>query len=68
MPFHLAEPWGPDTYRQATVVSTHATVGAAFAKLDRIAEKLQRDGAPERYLEIYVVNEAREPVARPQSS
>ena len=58
----------PDTYRQATVVSTHATLQAEYAELDRIAEKLQRDGAPEGNLEIYVVNEDREPVERPGSS
>ena len=38
--FHLVQPWGDDTYRQATVVSTHATVAAAYAELDRIGEKL----------------------------
>ena len=61
MPFHLVQPWGRDTYRQATVVSNHATVGDAYAELDRIAAKLARDHAPEGYLEIYVVDDEQEP-------
>ena len=34
--FHLVQPWGDDTYRQATIVSIHATVAKAYAALDRI--------------------------------
>ena len=44
MPLYLVQPWGRDQYRQATVSSIHYTV--ADAKLDAIAEKLPRDGAP----------------------
>ena len=65
MPFHLVQPWGRDRYRQATVQSIHDTVDEAYAWLDAIAEKLQRDGAPSDYLELYVVDEQRQPVARP---
>lgn len=65
MPFHLVQPWGRDRYRQATVQSIHDTVDDAYAWLDAIAEKLQRDGAPSDYLELYVVDEQRQPVARP---
>ena len=25
MPFYLVQPWGRDSYRQATVLGTHAT-------------------------------------------
>ena len=46
MKFYLVQPWGRDRYRQATVQSIHATVDDAYARLDAIAEKLQRDGAP----------------------
>mgnify|MGYP006928200637 CR=1 FL=1 len=56
---------GPDRYRQATVVSTHQTVASAFAALDAIAEKLKRDGAPDGYLEIHVVDDDRQTVTRP---
>ena len=37
----------------------------AYARLDAIAEKLQRDGGPPDYLELYVVDEQRQPVTRP---
>ncbi len=63
--FHLVQPWGDDKYRQATIVSTHATVVEAYAALDRIGEKLHQDEAPEGTLEIYVVDEGRQPVPRP---
>ena len=66
MPFYLVQPWGRDRYRQATVQSIHATVDDAYARLDAIAEKLQRDGAPPDYLELYVVDEQRQPVTRPE--
>jgi hypothetical protein len=53
IPFHLVQPWGRDTYHQATVISTHQALDAAYAELDR-------DGAPpEDYLEVYAVNERR---------
>ncbi len=65
MPFYLVQPWGRDRYRQATVQSIHDTVEDAYARLDAIAEKLQRDGAPPDYLELYVVDEQRQPVTRP---
>ncbi len=65
MPFYLVQPWGRDRYRQATVQSIHDTVDDAYARLDAIAEKLQRDGAPPDYLELYVMDDEREPVARP---
>ncbi len=62
MPFYLVQPWGRDRYRQATVQSIHDTVDDAYARLDAIAEKLQRDGAPPDYLELYVVDAERQPV------
>ena len=52
MPFYLVHPWGRARYRQATVQGIHATVDDAYARLDAIAEKLQRDGAPPDYLEL----------------
>ena len=63
--FYLVQPWGRDRYRQATVQSIHDTVEDAYARLDAIAEKLQRDGAPPDYLELYVVDEQRQPVVWP---
>ena len=65
MPFYLVQPWGRDRYRQASVTSIHGTVDDAYARLDAIAEKLERDGEPPDYLELYVVDAERQPVARP---
>ena len=65
MPFYIVQPWGRDRYRQASVTSIHATVADAYARLDAIANKLQRDGAPPDYLELHVVDEQRQPVTRP---
>ncbi len=62
MPFYLVQPWGRDRYRQATVQSIHDTVDDAYARLDAIAEKLQRDGVPPDTLELYVVDAERQPV------
>ena len=56
---------GRDRYRQASVTSTHDTAEGAYARLDAIATKLQRDGAPVDTLELYVVDTDRQPVARP---
>ena len=47
------------------VVSIHATDAEAYAALDRIDEKLHEDEAPEGTLEIYVMDEGRQPVPRP---
>ena len=66
MPFYLVQPWGRARYRQATVTGTYDTVGDAYARLDAIAEKLQRDGAPPDYLELYVVDAQRQLVTRPR--
>ncbi len=65
MPFYLVQPWGRDRYRQAAVTSIHDTVDDADPRLDAIAEKLQRDGAPPDMLELYVVDAERQPVTRP---
>ncbi len=65
MPCYLVQPWGPDRSRQATVTSIHDTAADAYARLDAIAEQLERDGAPPDYLELYVVDEQRQPVTRP---
>ena len=65
MPYSIVQPWGRDRYRQATVQSIHDTVDDAYVRLDAIAEKLRRDGAPRDYLELYGVDAERQPVARP---
>ena len=67
MPFHVVQPWGPDRYREVTVVATYDTATDAFAELDRYADILRRDGMPPDYLEFSVVDEQRMPVTRPGS-
>ena len=67
MTYHLVQPWGRDTYRQATVLGSHATAKEAYAQLDSIAAKLARDAVPEDYFEIYVVDGQRQPVPRPDA-
>ena len=47
MIYHLVQPWGRDTYRQAGPISSHPTVEEAYAELDRIAAMLARDDLPE---------------------
>ncbi len=46
-PYYLVQPRGLlDRYQQATVTSIHDTAEGAYARLDAISAKLQRDGAP----------------------
>ena len=47
------------------MTSIHDTVDDAYARLDAISEKLQRDGAPPDTLGLCVVDTDRQPVARP---
>ena len=65
MIYHLVQPWGRDRYRQAGPISNHPTAEEAYDELDRIAARLAEDDLPEDTLELYVVDEHREPVPRP---
>ena len=62
---HFEAPVALSPENLATVTSTHDAADGAYARLDAIAEKLQRDGAPPDYLELHVVDTERHPVARP---
>ena len=62
-PYYLVQPWGRDRYRQAGVTSERAR-HRRLRQDGRDAAKLQRDGAPPDYLELYVVDADRQPVAR----
>ena len=53
MPSYPVQPGGRDRCRPATIQSVHVAGDDASAQLDAIAEKLQRDGAPPDYLELY---------------
>ena len=65
MIYHLVQPWGRDKYRQAGRISSHPTVEEAYAEMDRYAARLAEDDLPADTLELYVVDENREPVPRP---
>ena len=65
MIYHVVQPWGRDKYRQAGPISSHSTAEEAYAELDRYAARLAEDDLPEDTLELYVVDENREPVPRP---
>ncbi len=67
MSYLLVQPWGRDTYRQAGPISSHPTVEETYAEMDRIAAKLAEGDLPEDTLELYAVNEQREPVPRPDA-
>ncbi len=49
-----------------TVISTQEDPARGIRRVGPDRRELQRNGAPEGYLEIYVVDDARQPVARPR--
>jgi hypothetical protein len=61
----VAQPWGPDEARQATLVKEHATAAEAFAEIDRLAAQMVRTGAPSNAIELLVVDANGQPVRRP---
>jgi hypothetical protein len=48
---------GPDKGRQATLLSEHASTGAAFAAIDAMRAQMARTGAPTDASELIVVDE-----------
>jgi hypothetical protein len=65
MRFHIVQPFGADRTREATVVSTHASVEAAYAELDRIAARLNSHGLVGDVIELLVVGDERRSISRP---
>jgi hypothetical protein len=63
--YRIVQPWGPDKGRQATTVSTHATVTEAFAALDRLTDQALRTGAGIEAIELIIVDATGRPVPRP---
>ena len=64
MPYYIVQPYadGPDRFRHATVVSSHATVEEAFTELERISARLHEQHLPPHTLELFIVDERRTPV------
>ena len=65
LPFRVMQPWGPDKGRQATLISEHHTVAAAFREIDRLSAEMVRTGAPSDAVELIVVDVADQIVPRP---
>ncbi len=52
VPFRVMQPWGPHKGRQATLISEHHTVAAAFAEIDRLSAEMVRTRAPSDAIEL----------------
>jgi hypothetical protein len=65
--FYVVQPWdvGSKRAKNATVVSVHDKVDAAYNALDAIAAGLNRDGLAGNVIALLVVDENRQPVPRP---
>ncbi len=65
LPVRVVQPWGPHKGRQATLMSEHHTVAAAFAEIDRLSAEMVRTGAPSDAIELVVVDADDRLVRRP---
>ncbi len=63
--FRVVQPWGPHKGRQATLMSEHHTVAAAFREIDRLSSEMVRTGAPSDAIELVVVDAADQIIPRP---
>lgn len=63
--YYIVQPWGPDKVRQATRVSEHPTVTAAYAQIDWYTELSARRGVRNATLELLVVDSHGRLVTRP---
>jgi hypothetical protein len=64
-PFRVVQPWRRDKARQASVISEHASVGQAFADIDRMAAQMVRTGDRSDAVELLVVDTEDQIVSRP---
>ncbi len=65
LPFRVMQPWGPHKGRQASLISEHHTVAAAFRAIDRLSSEMVRTGAPSDAIELVVVDANDRVVRRP---
>ena len=63
--YYLVRSWGRDRYQQATATSVHDTIDDAYARLDAVAETLQRHGGSPDRLDLHVEDAEHRPVMRP---
>jgi hypothetical protein len=65
VPYRVVQPWGKDRTREATEVFTCATLGEAYAEVDRYGAHVKTRNVPGDHLELLVVDEDGREVARP---
>jgi len=66
--FLIVQPWTQHLTRRfidATVVSEHDTVEDAYAALDAIAERMAAHGGKSDAVNLFIVDDRRRPVIRP---
>ena len=61
------QPWGQHKGRQATLLSEHHTVAAAFAAIDHLSSEMVRTGALSDAVELPVVDTDVRVVRRPDA-
>jgi hypothetical protein len=66
-PFRVVQPWGPHKGRQATLISEHLTVAAAFLEIDRLSSEMVRTGAESNAVELLLVDADDQVVVRPDA-
>jgi hypothetical protein len=61
----IVQPYGRDVATQSTVISVHPTAVHAFAEIDRLAEQMNKTGAPFDAVELVVLDVHGKRVERP---
>lgn len=63
MMYYVVQPWGPDKYRDAKILTRHQRPEDAYEEMDLLVELMQ--SSPAGFQTYYVVDEQRQPVPRP---
>ena len=61
MMYYVVQPWGPDKYRDATILTRHQRPEDAYEEINLLLELMQSSS----FRTYYVVDEQRQPVPRP---
>ena len=62
--FRVVQPYGRNEARECTVISEHPTAADAFAETDRLSVEMVRTGAPSDAVELIVLTDRGELIAR----
>ena len=57
-PFKVVQPWGRNRGVEATTVSSHGSVGDAYARIEYLQARLKATGVPDDAIELLVVDAA----------